>query len=157
MLLKDIKDVIATADEVNILHGIELTTAELNLLKGLLATAEEINQLHGLELTTSELNSLIDKVDKNTPITPATKCKITYDEKGLITKGDNLQASDIPGIPLAKINDVAVKSNELNKLVGLKATSLELNQLTTAPSIMICTSSFSTSTIFISFIFLYFF
>lgn len=40
---------------------------------------------------------------KNTAITAATKCKITYDENGLVTKGENLTASDIPSLASNKI------------------------------------------------------
>ena len=41
---------------------------------------------------------LATKLTKNAPITAGTKCKITYDENGLVTGGDNLSASDIPDI-----------------------------------------------------------
>lgn len=37
-------------------------------------------------------------VKANNAITGATKCKITYDAKGLVTKGENLAASDIPDL-----------------------------------------------------------
>lgn len=40
----------------------------------------------------------------NDPITSGTKCKITYDAKGLVTAGADLTASDIPsGISISKI------------------------------------------------------
>lgn len=39
----------------------------------------------------------------NNAITGATKCKITYDEKGLITSGADLEATDIPVLPASKI------------------------------------------------------
>lgn len=42
-------------------------------------------------------------VAKNTAITGATKCKITYDSKGLVTKGENLEATDIPNLAASKI------------------------------------------------------
>lgn len=42
-------------------------------------------------------------VEKNDGITGATKCKITYDAKGLVTKGENLSASDIPSLDAGKI------------------------------------------------------
>lgn len=41
---------------------------------------------------------LATKVTANTAITGGTKCKITYDAKGLVTAGANLAASDIPDI-----------------------------------------------------------
>lgn len=40
----------------------------------------------------------IGAVASNTAITGATKCKITYDSKGLVTAGENLSASDIPDL-----------------------------------------------------------
>ena len=44
-----------------------------------------------------------NKVIKNADITGATKCKITYDSKGLVTAGANLAASDIPSLASSKI------------------------------------------------------
>ena len=40
----------------------------------------------------------VGAVQANTAITGATKCKITYDSKGLVTSGEDLKASDIPDI-----------------------------------------------------------
>lgn len=42
-------------------------------------------------------------VAKNTAITGATKAKITYDSKGLVTGGADLAESDIPALPASKI------------------------------------------------------
>ena len=44
-----------------------------------------------------------EKITANTAITSATKCKITYDSKGLVTTGADLIASDIPDLDAAKI------------------------------------------------------
>ena len=46
---------------------------------------------------------LANKVEKNATITGATKCKITYDSKGLVTSGADLAASDIPALDSSKI------------------------------------------------------
>lgn len=43
------------------------------------------------------------KVDANSAIMGATKAKITYDSKGLVTAGTDLIASDIPSLPASKI------------------------------------------------------
>lgn len=40
----------------------------------------------------------VGAVEANTAITGATKCKITYDSKGLVTAGADLEASDIPDL-----------------------------------------------------------
>lgn len=72
---------------------------------------------------------LSGKVDKNEAITGATKCKITYDAKGLVTSGADLEASDIPSITLSKISDVTATATELNVLDGITADTAELNIL----------------------------
>ena len=46
-------------------------------------------------------------VAKNAAITGATKCKVTFDAKGLVTAGADLNVSDIPsGIPQSKIQNL---------------------------------------------------
>ena len=72
---------------------------------------------------------LSGKVDKNDAITGATKCKITYDSKGLVTGGTDLEASDIPSLALAKITDVTATAAEVNVLSGMTASTEELNIL----------------------------
>ena len=47
---------------------------------------------------TNLANALNNKVTGNTAITGETKCKITYDSKGLVTAGSDLQVSDIPDL-----------------------------------------------------------
>jgi hypothetical protein len=44
-------------------------------------------------------NIINRKVDSNPKITPETKTKITYDEKGLVTKGEDATVPDIQGLP----------------------------------------------------------
>ena len=48
--------------------------------------------------------ALAGKVDANSAITAGTKCKITYDTKGLVTGGADLAESDIPNLASSKIN-----------------------------------------------------
>lgn len=48
---------------------------------------------------TNLATALAAKVDANSTITGATKCKITYDSKGLVTAGADLTAEDIPELP----------------------------------------------------------
>ena len=72
---------------------------------------------------------LSGKVDKNEAITGATKCKITYDAKGLVTAGADLEATDIPNLTLAKITDVTATASEVNVLDGITASTAELNIL----------------------------
>jgi hypothetical protein len=72
---------------------------------------------------------LATKVTGNTAITGATKTKITYDSKGLVTAGDDLTVSDIPNLSLSKITDVTATASEVNVLDGITASTSELNVL----------------------------
>ena len=59
-------------------------------------TSTELGYVSGV--TSAIQTQLNNKVTGNTAITGATKCKITYDSKGLVTAGADLSASDIPDI-----------------------------------------------------------
>jgi hypothetical protein len=66
----------------------------------------------------TDLQTALDsKVDENAPITPATKTKITYDEKGLVTDGDGLAVGDIPTLPQSKITDLITDLTKFRKLI----------------------------------------
>lgn len=69
----------------------------------------------------TDLQSALDaKVDENTAITGATKTKITYDSKGLVTAGADLTATDLPtGIDATKIADGTVTNAEFQYIGGL--------------------------------------
>ena len=69
------------------------------------------------------------RVAANAAITGATKTKITYDSKGLVTAGADLAASDIPTIPVSKLDGVTASAAELNILDGITASTEELNVL----------------------------
>jgi len=65
-------------------------------------------------ISTATQTALDGKVDENTAITGATKTKITYDSKGLVTAGADLVASDLPsGIDATKLADGSVTNTEL--------------------------------------------
>lgn len=51
------------------------------------------------------------KVTANANITAGTKCKITYDAKGLVTAGADLTASDIPTLAISKISGLDTALN----------------------------------------------
>lgn len=72
----------------------------------------------------------IGAVEANASITGATKCKITYDAKGLVTAGADLEEADIPSLHLAKVTDVTATATELNTLDGITASTTELNYVT---------------------------
>lgn len=83
----------------------------------------------------STLNS--GKVNANTPITPQTATKITYDAKGLVTGGSSLLASDIPtGIPATSIGGGTIDNTEFGFLNGVTSNiQTQINALS-LPTIM---------------------
>jgi hypothetical protein len=66
----------------------------------------------------TDLQTALDgKVDENAAITGATKTKITYDAKGLVTAGADIEATDLPsGIDATKIADGSVTNAEFQYL-----------------------------------------
>lgn len=104
----------ATAD---VLGGVKVGT-NISVNSGKISVADASTSTKGVieiatdqEVTTGTSETLAvnpkqlaTKVTANTAITAATKCKITYDAKGLVTAGADLQASDIPNLTTTKIN-----------------------------------------------------
>lgn len=78
----------------------------------------EFQYLNGV---TSAIQTQLDgKVDENAAITGATKTKITYDAKGLITAGADIEATDLPsGIDATKIADGTISNTEFQYLNGV--------------------------------------
>ena len=78
----------------------------------------EFQYLNGVS---SAIQTQLDgKVDENAAITGATKTKITYDAKGLVTAGDDLAATDLPsGIDAAKIANGTISNTEFQYLNGV--------------------------------------
>lgn len=65
--------------------------------------ADTVDNKHASDFATSTHNHDSSYVAKNDAITAATKCKITYDAKGLVTAGADLTATDIPSLGAGKI------------------------------------------------------
>jgi hypothetical protein len=80
-------------------------------------------------VSTAQQDALNAKVTGNTAIVAATKTKITYDAKGLVTAGDILDAADMPtGINAANIGAGVVSSTEFGYLDGVtSAIQTQLN------------------------------
>ncbi len=74
-------------------------------------------------------DAVATKVTANAAITGATKAKITYDSKGLVTGGADLAASDIPTLATSKISglDTALAAKEVtsNKVTTLSSSSTD--------------------------------
>jgi hypothetical protein len=83
-------------------------------------------------ISTATQTALDLKVDKNVAIVGATKTKITYDAKGLVTAGADIAASDLPtGIDAAKIADGTVSSTEFQYINSLTSNvQTQLNSIT---------------------------
>lgn len=96
--------------------------------KGVIEIATDSEASTGTdEVRAINAKQLATKVAKNADIVGATKCKITYDNKGLVTAGADLQESDIPSLHLTKISDVTATATEVNVLSGITASTTELN------------------------------
>ena len=80
-------------------------------------------------VSTAQQDALNAKVTGNTAIVAATKTKITYDAKGLVTAGNILDAADMPtGIDAANIGTGVVSSTEFGYLDGVtSAIQTQLN------------------------------
>jgi hypothetical protein len=73
-----------------------------------------------LPISTATQAALDTKVDENAAIVAATKTKLTYDAKGLVTAGADLSASDMPtGINAANISGGLISNAEFDYLNGL--------------------------------------
>ena len=75
-------------------------------------------------------DALTDKVTKNSTITGATKTKITYDSKGLVTGGSDATTADIPDSTDKRYVTEAEKV-DIAKIDGIE-TQISANQLTFA-------------------------
>ena len=79
--------------------------------------------------TTLSGYGITDGVQKNNAITGATKTKITYDSKGLVTAGEDLAESDIPALSISKTTGLqsALNAKEVssNKVTSLSAQSTD--------------------------------
>ena len=63
-----------------------------------------------------------DKITSNPPIVGATKPKITYDSKGLVTSGEDLEKSDLPNDTLYEDSIInAITSSRTDKITSEKA------------------------------------
>lgn len=72
------------------------------------AKKTEVPTLTAFNSLTTTVNG---KVTANANITAGTKCKITYDAKGLVTAGADLTASDIPTLAISKISGLDTALN----------------------------------------------
>ena len=64
------------------------------------------------------------KVETNAPITGATKCKVTYDAKGLVTSGADLVKADLPTEALLSDNLItAITESRTDKIASEKSVA----------------------------------
>lgn len=73
-----------------------------------------------------------DFVAANEPITAGTHAKISYDEKGLVTGGSELTASDIPNITMNKITDAGTAAKKDVATDAIIQDSSDVNLVTAA-------------------------
>lgn len=75
--------------------------------------------------------ALDNKVDKNNAITGGKKCKITFDSKGLVTAGEDLEAEDIPALDSAKVTTMGEyqKANVFEAIEGTDTLNQAIGKL----------------------------
>lgn len=84
--------------------------------------ADDVNKIVSNEMY------LFEKIQEavNTPISGDTKCKITYDQKGLVTAGENLSNPDIPSGLIQGGDGVTVSRNAGTGVYTVSANKLKL-------------------------------
>lgn len=82
-----------------ILDGDATTGVDWSNLLNIPISFPPSNHLHPISDITNLQTALDGKVDENTPILGATKTKITYDSKGLVTAGADILIADIADFP----------------------------------------------------------
>lgn len=107
-----------------------ISTAISNLVASSPATLDTLNELAAAlgndpAFATTMTNLIGTKVTANTAITGATKTKITYDSKGLVTGGADLSASDIP--PLAYVPTSKFLTTDVSN--GINPNNVVINTL----------------------------
>ena len=101
------------------------TTSEINTLDTVVATAAELNKMHGFTGTTEQMNRL----DVTTAgQSEANKVLTTSENHGLVTFNKKVTAEDVLDAKVLELDSVAVTStaSELNVLDGITATKDEL-------------------------------
>lgn len=108
-------------------NGLAASVAEASTsAKGIIKIATDEEAAAGSsEVLAVNPKQLATKVDANTAITGDTKTKITYDAKGLVTSGADLEASDIPVLDSAKVTTLG--SYEKASAAAAIATTDSLN------------------------------
>lgn len=112
-------------------NGLKAEVAEASATaKGIIRVATDAEATAGTaENVAVNPKQIAGKLDANADIVGATKCKITYDAKGLVTAGADLEATDIPDLTLAKITDVTASADEVNILDGVTVTTEQINSI----------------------------
>jgi hypothetical protein len=112
-----------SADELNLLVGLNINSNELNKLKDLQISSNELNKLKDLQISSNELNKLKDLQISSNELNKLKDLQVSSNE---LNKLKDLQISSNE---LNKLKDLQVSSNELNKLKDLQTSSSILNKL----------------------------
>lgn len=115
-LVKSYVDEVADNLNVQTANMVLISDANNKIVSSSVITVDELNTLDGI--TTSDgstIQAQLDgKVNANAAIAGGTKCKISFDAKGLVTGGADLAESDIPTLSISKVSGLQTALN--NKL-----------------------------------------
>ncbi len=123
-LLANWQELLTPTDAVTSVNG---STGAVTLTKSSVGLGNADNTADTAKpVSTAQQTALDLKVDENAAITGATKTKITYDAKGLVTTGEDLIAADIPTITSAKLSDFNTASDaRITNAVGVSVQAYD--------------------------------
>ncbi len=124
----------ASAADLNKVINLTSTVAELNLLRDLKASVQELNTLHNMTSSTDDLNLLASLFLDRTNAAPNKAVVLDTAGNFQIPNTIKSQKTDIKALYLfdnstQTYEKVVASAKEINALVGLKASNVELQKL----------------------------
>lgn len=114
-------------DNSNLASALNSKQAEITQNAKLSADLVDDTNTTNKFVTATDITNWNGKVDANTAITGGTKCKITYDEKGLVTAGADLASTDVTNaLGYTPYNNSNPSGYQANVLEGVQINGADL-------------------------------